>query len=84
MQLSQRDVERSSREVTSLEPRLGQMHLNNSWPLREKSEGCGKQRDTEMLIAFSLRTHSCVGRVTEKEKDVKHGVRRTEDTNMTT
>jgi hypothetical protein len=59
------------------------MHLNNSWALREKSEGCGKQRDMEILIELRLRTHSFVGHVTEKEKDVKHGVRRNEDTNMT-
>jgi len=64
-------------------PRLGQMHLNNSWALREKPEGCGKQRDMEILIAFRLGTHSFVGRVTEKEKDVKLGIRIIEDTNMT-
>jgi hypothetical protein len=38
----------------------------------------------EILTAFRLRTHSFVGHVSEKEKNVKHGVRRTEDTNMMT
>jgi hypothetical protein len=67
MQHSQSNVERSCREVTSLAPRLGQMHLNNSWALGEKSEDCGKQRDMEILIAFRLRTHNFVGHVTEKK-----------------
>jgi hypothetical protein len=66
MQQSQSDVERSCREVTSLAPLLGQMHLNNSWALREKSEGCVKQQDMGILIAFRLRTHCFVGHVTEK------------------
>ena len=52
---------------------MGQKHMNNSWPLRGNSEGCGKQRDLEMLIAFRLRTLSGVGHATEIEKGVKHG-----------
>ena len=69
MHHSRHDVERSHR----LNPLLGQTHMNNSWPLRGNSEGCGKQRDLEMLIAFRLRKRSGVGHATEIEEGVKHG-----------